>query len=103
MVIIDDVISAGTSVRESVSLIKANGAEPAGVLIALDRMEKGGDAVNPTATSAVQDVETTFGIPVVSIANLKDLLSFMDGDSPAAKAAAQYRDAVRAYREQYGA
>ena len=103
VVIIDDVISAGTSVRESVSLIKANGAEPAGVLIALDRMEKGGDAVNPTATSAVQDVETTFGIPVVSIANLKDLLSFMDGDSPAAKAAAQYRDAVRAYREQYGA
>ena len=42
-------------------------------------------------------------MPVVSIANLKDLLSFMDGDSPAAKAAAQYRDAVKAYRERYGA
>ena len=81
MVIIDDVISAGTSVRESVALITANGATPAGVLIALDRMEKGGDAVNLTATSAAQDVETTFNMPVVSIANLKDLLSFMDGDS----------------------
>ena len=103
VVIIDDVISAGTSVRESVALITANGATPAGVLIALDRMEKGGDAVNLTATSAAQDVETTFNMPVVSIANLKDLLSFMDGDSPAAKAAAQYRDAVKAYREQYGA
>lgn len=103
VVIIDDVISAGSSVRESVALITANGATPAGVLIALDRMEKGGDAVNLTATSAAQDVETTFNMPVVSIANLKDLLSFMDGDSPAAKAAAQYRDAVKAYREQYGA
>ena len=58
VVIIDDVISAGTSVRESVALITANGATPAGVLIALDRMEKGGDAVNLTATSAAQDVET---------------------------------------------
>ena len=104
VVIIDDVISAGTSVRESVALITANGATPpAGVLIALDRMEKGGDAVNLTATSAAQDVEKTFNMPVVSIANLKDLLSFMDGDSPAAKAAAQYREAVKAYREQYGA
>ena len=53
--------------------------------------------------AAAQDVETTFNMPVVSIANLKDLLSFMDGDSPAAKAAAQYREAVKAYREQYGA
>lgn len=103
VVIIDDVISAGTSVRESVALIKANGAEPAGVLTALDRMEKGGDAVNMTETSAAQDVEKTFGIPVVSIANLKDLMHFMDGDSAAAKAASQYRDAVRAYREKYGA
>ena len=77
VVIIDDVISAGTSVRESVALITANGATPAGVLIALDRMEKGGDAVNLTATSAAQDVEKTFNMPVVSIANLKDLLSFM--------------------------
>lgn len=103
VVIIDDVISAGTSVRESVSLIRAGGAAPAGVLIALDRMEKGGTAQEPTQTSATQDVQDTFHIPVVSIANLNDLLQFMDGDTPAARAAAQYRDSVRAYRAQYGA
>ena len=89
--------------RESVSLIKANGATPSGVLIALDRMEKGGNAEVMTETSAVQDVEKTLGIPVVSIANLADLLSFMDGTSDAAKAASAYRDAVKAYRQKYGA
>ena len=103
VVIIDDVISAGTSVRESVSLIKANGAVPSGVLIALDRMEKGGNAEVMTETSAVQDVKKTLGIPVVSIANLADLLSFMDGTSDAAKAASAYKDAVKAYRQKYGA
>lgn len=103
VVIIDDVISAGTSVRESVSLIQQAGATPAGVLIAIDRMEKGGTAEHPTQTSAVQDVEQAFGFPVVSIANLSDLLSFMDGDSNAAKAASVYRDAVLEYRNRYGA
>ena len=103
VVIIDDVISAGTSVRESVSLIKANGAVPSGALIELDRMEKGGNAEVMTETSAVQDVEKTLGIPVVSIANLADLLSFMDGTSEAAKAASAYKDAVKAYRQKYGA
>ena len=98
VVIIDDVISAGTSVRESVSLIKANGATPSGVL-----MEKGGNAEVMTETSAVQDVEKTLGIPVVSIANLTDLLSFMDGTSDTAKAASAYKDAVKTYRQKYGA
>lgn len=56
-----------------------------------------------TETSAVQDVEKTLGIPVVSIANLENLLSFMDGDSPAAREAAKFRDAVAAYRTKYGA
>ncbi len=82
IVIIDDVISAGTSVRESVSLIKAE------VM---------------TESSAVQDVEKTLGIPVVSIANLADLLSFMDGTSDTAKAASAYKDAVKTYRQKYGA
>ena len=103
VVIIDDVISAGTSARESVTLIKANQATPAGILIALDRMEKGGNAEVMTETSAVQDVEKTLGIPVVSIANLNDLLSFMDGSSEAAKTAAAYKEAVAAYRSRYGA
>lgn len=103
VVIVDDVISAGTSVRESVSLIRASGATPSGVLIALDRQERGGNAEILTETSAVQDVEKTFNMPVVSIASLNDLLDFMDGESPAAKAASQYRDAVAAYRTKYGA
>ena len=103
VVIVDDVISAGTSVRESVSLIRASGATPSGVLIALDRQERGGNAEVLTETSAVQDVEKTFNMPVVSIASLTDLLAFMDGESPAAKAASQYRDAVAAYRTKYGA
>lgn len=103
VVIVDDVISAGTSVRESVSLIRASGATPSGVLIALDRQERGGNAEVLTETSAVQDVEKTFNMPVVSIASLDDLLDFMDGESPAAKAASQYRDAVAAYRTKYGA
>lgn len=103
VVIIDDVISAGTSVRESVAMIQANGATPAGVLIALDRQEKGGNAVEMTETSAVQDVEKTFGFNVVSIISLKDLLAFMEGDSEKARAVAQFRQAVAAYRERYGA
>lgn len=103
VVIIDDVISAGTSVRESVRMIQANGAEPSGVLIALDRQEKGGNAVEMTETSAVQDVETTFGFNVVSIISLKDLLAFMEGDSDKARAVASFRPAVAAYRERYGA
>lgn len=103
IVIVDDVISAGTSVRESVRIIEAAGAHPSGVLIALDRMEKGGNAIETTPTSAVQDVETTFGINVVSIINLKDLLAFMDGTTEKAVAAPAYRDAVAAYRARYGA
>lgn len=103
VVIIDDVISAGTSVRESVKIIEANNASPSGVLIAVDRMERGGTADAPTATSAVQDVEKTFGLSVVSIINLHDLLAFMDGPSEKAKTVAQYRDAVAAYRARYGA
>ena len=103
VVIVDDVISAGTSVRESVSLIRASGATPSGVLIALDRQERGGNAEVLTETSAVQDVEKTFNMPVASIASLNDLLDFMDGESPAAKAASQYRAAVAAYRTKYGA
>lgn len=103
VVIIDDVISAGTSVRESVKMIQANGATPAGVLIALDRMERGGNAIELTDTSAVQDVENTFGMNVISIINLHDLLAFMDGESEAARAAAEHRNAVAAYRTRYGA
>lgn len=70
VVIIDDVITAGTSVRESVDIIRKAGATPAAVLIALDRMERAGPDDALSAHSAVQDVSQTYGIPVVSIASL---------------------------------
>ncbi|QWE26668.1 orotate phosphoribosyltransferase [Polynucleobacter sp. AP-Ainpum-60-G11] len=100
VVIIDDVISAGTSVRESVKLIRDAGAEPAAVLIALDRMEKSGTATEIGDKSAVQAVEQEFGLPVVAIANLADLMAFLTGSSNADLT--NYLPAVKAYREKYG-
>jgi len=93
VLIIDDVITAGTSVRESVDLIRSHGAEPAGVLIALDRMERG-----LGQKSAVQEVRDAFGIPVVAIATLDDVMRFIAG-RPELEA---WQPAVRAYRMQYG-
>ncbi|HXR57325.1 MAG TPA: orotate phosphoribosyltransferase [Casimicrobiaceae bacterium] len=93
VMIVDDVITAGTSVRESVALIRANGAEPAGVLIALDRMERG-----QGETSAVQEVRDSYGIPVVAIATLDDVMAFI-GARPELAAHAQ---AVTEYRARYG-
>ncbi len=93
VLIIDDVISAGTSVRESVDLIRAAGASPCGVVIALDRMERGtGDL------SAVQEVTRDYGIPVVSVATLDDLLAFLR-DRPDFRA---HEAAVARYRQEYG-
>ena len=93
VLIIDDVISAGTSVRESVDLIRAAGAIPAAVIIALDRQERGQGEL-----SAVQEVETTLGIPVVSIATLTDLIAYLADNSDLQTHLA----AVRAYRARYG-
>jgi orotate phosphoribosyltransferase len=101
VIIIDDVISAGTSVRESVDIIRAAGAEPAGVLIALDRRERGGSATELTADSAVQQVQAMFGIPVLSIASLDDLIAFLETSAGAGDLAA-HRDQVIAYRTRYG-
>jgi len=100
VVIIDDVISAGTSVRESVKLIRDAGAEPAVVLIALDRMERSGTATEIGEKSAVQAVEQEFGLPVVAIANLADLMAFLSASSNSELT--NYLPAVKAYREQYG-
>jgi orotate phosphoribosyltransferase len=94
VVIVDDVITAGTSVRESVDLIRAQGANPAGVLIALDRMERG-----QSDASAVQEVQALYGIPVVAIATLDDVLSFLAGRVDMRAQAS----AVDAYRARYGA
>ena len=95
VLIVDDVISAGTSVRESVELIRAAGATVAGVAIALDRMEKGRNEL-----SAVQEVNATYGVPVISIACLADILAFLahSGEPDLL----QFQDAVSAYRRNYG-
>ncbi len=93
VLIIDDVISAGTSVRESVELIRAAGAEPAAVLIALDRQERGQGEL-----SAVQEVEQTFRVPVIAIASLTDLIDYLSGHPELESKLA----AVRAYRARYG-
>jgi orotate phosphoribosyltransferase len=93
VLIIDDVITAGTSVRESVELIRAAGATPCGVVIALDRMERGSGDL-----SAVQEVERDYGIPVLAVACLDDLLSFLR-QRPDFK---QNEAAVAHYRQEYG-
>jgi orotate phosphoribosyltransferase len=101
VLIVDDVISAGTSVKESVSIIRQAGAEPAGVLIALDRQERGGDAVQVTGESAVEQVRQMFGIPVLSIASLDDLIAYLAA-SPQGGELAAHRDRVVQYRRRYG-
>ncbi len=93
VLIIDDVISAGTSVRESVELIQKNGAKACGVSIALDRQEKGQNTL-----SAVQEVEQQHDIPVCAITNLTDLLTYIQ-DKPNM---AQILLHINNYREQYG-
>ncbi len=100
VVIIDDVISAGTSVRESVKLIQAAKATPAAVLIALDRMERVGADDDLSTYSAVQDVELTHECPVVSIASLDDILELIQQDGGGEFD--QHREAVLMYRAKYG-
>jgi orotate phosphoribosyltransferase len=93
VLIVDDVISAGTSVRESVELIRAAGAIPCGVAIALDRMERGLGEL-----SAVQEVSRDFNLPVIAIVNLNDLACHLDGKP-------EWRDtlhSIQAYRGRYG-
>jgi orotate phosphoribosyltransferase len=102
VVIIDDVISAGTSVRESVQMIRSCGAEPAAVLIALDRMEKGMRDGKDTLHSAVQEVEQLYGIPVISIASLQDLLRYLLTRQAANVRLAGWYEKVKEYRIRYG-
>lgn len=93
VLIIDDVISAGTSVRESIDIISAQGAQPAAVIIALDRQEVGkGDK------TAIQEVEQEFGIPVVSIVCLGDLINYLEQQKDMQQSVA----AIKEYREKYG-
>lgn len=103
VVIVDDVITDGTAKRESVELIRAHGATPAAVLIALDRVERAGTDEHLSSRSAVQAFEHDFGIPVISIANFGDLMQFLDSDSPGAQGARAFRSAMEQYRAKYAA
>ncbi|QWD76074.1 orotate phosphoribosyltransferase [Polynucleobacter sp. MWH-UH24A] len=100
VVIIDDVISAGTSVRESVDLIVRAGAKPCAVLIALDRMEKSGDALKVGQYSAVQSVGQEFGLPVIAIANLEGLMHYLQQSHD--QQLQTFLPAVQDYRNRYG-
>jgi orotate phosphoribosyltransferase len=97
VLIIDDVISAGTSVRESIALIQAAGGVPSAVTIALDRQER---ATDDATESAVQFVQQQLGLPVCAIATLADLLGVLQ--STEAPALAAHAEAVSRYRERYG-
>ncbi|SHE76618.1 orotate phosphoribosyltransferase [Modicisalibacter ilicicola DSM 19980] len=97
ILIIDDVITAGTAIGEVMGLIDAAGARAAGVVIALDRQERGrGDE----ARSAIQDVEARYGMPVVSIVNLDQVLEYLEVHADSSLAA--HAKAIRAYRDRYG-
>ena len=98
VLIVDDVISAGTSVRESIALIRAAGAVPCGVALALDRQEKATEAGRDLPHSAVQFVTRELELPVCAVACLDDLLQYLAPD-PALQASAA---AVQAYRDRYG-
>ncbi|ARO97160.1 Orotate phosphoribosyltransferase [Vibrio alginolyticus] len=93
IMLVDDVITAGTAIRESMEIIQANGADLAGVLVAIDRQEKGKGEL-----SAIQEVERDFGCAVISIVSLGDLVTYLEekGD------AAEHLEAVKAYRSEYG-
>lgn len=93
IMLVDDVITAGTAIRESMEIIQAQGAELAGVLIALDRQERGKGEL-----SAIQEVERDFGTKVVSIIGLKDLIQYLEGKPELAA----HLDAVKAYRAEFG-
>ena len=93
VLIIDDVITAGTAIRESMQIIEAAGAQAIGVLIALNRQERG-----QGQTSAIQEIEETYRIPVISIISLEHLIAYIAQHSRYA----QYLPAIRAYRDEYG-
>ncbi|WP_241573763.1 orotate phosphoribosyltransferase [Rosenbergiella nectarea] len=93
VMLVDDVITAGTAIRESMEIITAHHATLAGVLISLDRQERGREAI-----SAIQEVERDYQCQVISIITLKDLISYLEEQPSMVEAL----DAVKAYREQYG-
>ncbi|KAB7709941.1 orotate phosphoribosyltransferase [Plesiomonas shigelloides] len=97
VMLVDDVITAGTAIRESMEIIAANQATLAGVMIALNRMERGQGAL-----SAIQEVERDYGCQVIAIITLNDLISYLEEQVASQPELAPHLDAVRAYRAEYG-
>ena len=95
ILIIDDVITAGTAIREVMGLIEQNGARAGGVIIALDRQERG-----QGEQSAIQEVQSQYGVPVVSIVSLEQVLTYLEEQS--GSDLSSHAEAVRAYRDRYG-
>ena len=93
IMLVDDVITAGTAIRESMQIIQANGADLAGVLVAIDRQEKGKGEL-----SAIQEVERDFSCAVISIVSLSDLITYLEDKGDAT----EHLDAVKAYRAEFG-
>ena len=106
VLIIDDVMSAGTAARESIALIEAAGAKPCAVAIALDRQEKATELrdgkLHDVNHSAVQYVTDVLGLQVCTVAKLADLLEYLKHNAASDAQAAAYSDAVQAYRDRYG-
>jgi len=100
VVIIDDVLTDGASKRESVEIIRAAGATPVAVAIALDRMERKGVEGALSARSAVQEFEAEYGLPVLAIANLDDLMHWLDTSTDTQLSV--WRESVAAYRARFG-
>lgn len=104
VLIIDDVISAGTATRETITLIKASGAEPAGVVVGLNRQERG-----QGSSSAIQEIEQEFAIPVISITAVDHVIDYLEEQTleqknrgESAENSSPYAEHIRAYRAQYG-
>ena len=97
VMLVDDVITAGTAIRESMEIIAANQASLAGVMIALNRMERGQGEL-----SAIQEVERVYGCQVIAIITLNDLISYLEEQVASQSELAPHLDAVRAYRAEYG-
>ena len=97
VMLVDDVITAGTAIRESMEIIAANQATLAGVMIALNRMERGQGEL-----SAIQEVERDYGCQVIAIITLNDLISYLEEQVASQPELAPHLDAVRAYRAEYG-
>lgn len=95
VLIVDDVITAGTAVREVMTLLQETGAKAAGILVALDRQERGNNT-----QSAIQEIEQDYGIPVISLINLQQIMTYLQSQND--PTLAQHLDAIIAYRNQYG-